>query len=47
MYLSEDKEQLDGSKILSAPVDQRCLSASQRMRAVGSRVKPDIGYPIL
>lgn len=47
LNLGVAKEQRDGSKILGAPVDLPCLSASQRMRTGGLRVVPDIGYPIL
>jgi hypothetical protein len=45
--LCESEQELDGTQISSAPVNQHRLDATQGVRPELGRVKPDTGHPVL
>ena len=46
IHFGVSKQELDGPKIASLPVDQRSLSASKRMRPVPARIQSDGRHPV-
>src|SRR5262245_2990293 len=45
LQLGVTQQKLYSPEVLGSPVNQRCLRASQAMRAVSGSVKPDILHP--
>ena len=45
VQLGMTQQKLYSPEVLGSPVNQRCLGASQAMRAVGSRVEPYFPEP--